>query len=71
MDDAACVNPLRSAIAVEADKLRAQVTQRVADLEELVKSAEVVYKHAPLTTVKHLKVSAETELLILKNLLIK
>ncbi|WAX21472.1 hypothetical protein [Stenotrophomonas phage RAS14] len=59
------------AAKVEADNIRAKVTARVAELEELVKACKVVYKHSPLDTVKQTKDAAATELLILKNLLEK
>lgn len=57
------------AAKVEADNIRVKVTSRVAELEELVKSCEVVYKHSPLDTVKQIKAQATTELRILQNLL--
>lgn len=71
MDDAASVNPEKCALAVEADELRAKATARVAELEELVKSCEVVYLHSPLDTVKQIKAASITELRILQNLLEK
>lgn len=71
MDEAASVNPEKSAIAVEADTLRRDAEQRVAELEELVKSCDVIYKHSPLQAIKSIKDTSIIELRILQNLLKK
>jgi hypothetical protein len=68
---AASVNPAKCVVAVETDTLRHEVMSRIVQLEELVKACEVVYASSPLDVVKHTKRDAETELLILKNLLKK
>jgi hypothetical protein len=59
------------AAKVEADDLRAKTTARVAELEELVKACDVLYKHSPLQAVKSIKDTSNIELRILQNLLQK
>lgn len=71
LDEAASVNPERSAIAVEADTLRRDTEQRVTELEELVTACDVLYKHSPLQVIKSIKDTSTIELRILKNLLKK